>query len=366
MRHTPGTSRRRFEPDSTKRMSRKRTLTELAKAARGTVRGAGHVRIGGMNTVPEAGPNEITWVSDDRFAASLEASRAGAVVVKSGFGPTPMPAILCEDPELGVLRILEVFAPPLPTPPVGCDPAAHFAPDATTGEQTAIGPNVFIGPGARIGNRCVLHPNVFIGAESTIGDDCVIWPGVVIRERCSLGNRVIIHPNAVIGADGFGYHFTEGRHRKIPQIGTVRIEDDVEIGANACIDRAKLGTTRVGAGTKIDNLVMVAHNVQLGAHCILAAEVGLAGSVRVGDYVQFGGRSGAVDHAVIGDRAKIAALAVVGRNAPSDTVVSGFPARDHRDFLREQAHLRRLPDLSAAMKDLVKRIEQLEATANHS
>jgi UDP-3-O-[3-hydroxymyristoyl] glucosamine N-acyltransferase len=346
-------------------MRKKLTLAELAKAANGTVRGPATLRIGGVNTVGEAREDEITWVSDERFAKALQTSKAGAVVVSAGYGATPMPAVLCEDPQLGFLRILNVFAPPVPRPPVGVDPTARVAESAAVAEGTAIGPGVQISERARIGRNCVLHANVFVGADTTIGDDGEFWPGVVIRECCTVGDRVIIHSNAVIGTDGFGYHFTQGSHRKIPQIGTVRIEDDVEIGANSCVDRAKFGATVVGRGTKIDNLVMVAHNVRIGSHCILAGQVGLSGSVTLGDYVMLGGQVGIADHIVVGDRVRVAAQSGLIRNVSSDQVIGGTPAVEHREWLREHAQRHRQGELNTAIRQLVKRIERLEAAANH-
>jgi len=346
-------------------MRKKLTLAVLAKAAGGTVRGPATLRVGGVNTVSEAREDEITWVSEDRFGKELETSRAGAVIVPSAFGATPMPAVLCEDPQLGVLRILELFAPSVPRPPVGVDSTARIAETAAIGQGAAIGPYVMVGERAHLGRNCVLHAHVCIGADTSIGDDCALWPGVVIRERCQLGDRVIIHSNAVIGTDGFGYHFAEGRHQKIPQIGTVRIEDDVEIGANSCVDRAKFGTTVVGAGTKIDNLVMVAHNVHIGSHCILAGQVGLSGSVKLGHYVMLGGQVGVADHLVLQDRVRAAAQSGLTKNVPAGQVIGGTPATEHRAWLREQVQLRRLPELDATVKGLIQRIERLESAANH-
>ncbi|UCG33449.1 MAG: UDP-3-O-(3-hydroxymyristoyl)glucosamine N-acyltransferase [Phycisphaerales bacterium] len=346
-------------------MRKKLTLAELAKVAGGTVRGPATLPIGGVNTVIDAREDEITWVRGDEFRKKLETSRAGAVVVSPSFGATPMPAVLCEDPELGFLRILERFAPPIPRPPVGIDPAARVAENVTLGGAVAIGPHVVIGERAEIGDRTVLHAGVFVGPDTTVGADCELWAGVVVRERCRLGNRVIIHPNAVIGADGFGYHFTEGRHQKIPQIGSVRIEDDVEIGANSCIDRAKFGVTVIGQGTKIDNLVQVAHNVQIGTHCVLAGQVGLSGSVRLGRYVVLGGQAGVADHIGLGDGVRVAATSLVMRSFPAGKTIGGSPAKEHRDWLREEVQLRRLPEWVAALKDLTRRIERLERAADN-
>jgi len=343
-----------------------RTLTELATAAGGSVRGPGDLLVGGVNTLVDAGNDQITWASQNRYRDALEKSRAAAVVVPVEFGPTPMPAILCPDPELGILRILELFAPPVPAPPLGRDASAHITDDAEIGADSAIGPNVVVGAGARIGSRTVLHANVFVGDESVIGDDCVLWPGVIVRERCTLGNRIIIHSNAVIGTDGFGYHYAQGGHQKIPQIGTVQIEDDVEIGAGTCIDRAKLGATVIGAGSKIDNLVQIGHNVQIGPQCIVAGQAGLSGSVRLGSGVLVGGQAGFSEQQTVGDGAQVGGGAAVVNDIPAGASVMGFPARDSRVVMRENVLVRRLPELATTLKDLIKRVEQLEAAADHS
>ena len=341
------------------------TLAELAKRANGQVRGDATLRVDGVAALAEAGPHEITWVADDRHAGRLETSRAGAAVVATGFGPTPMPVILTDDPNLAVIEILTAFAPPVGHPPPGVHESAVVSPTARLGEAVAVGANAVIGDDAILGDRTIVHPNVVIGCETRVGAECLFWPGVVIRERCRLGDRVICHPNATIGADGFGYHFTGGRHVKIPQIGTVEIDDDVEIGAGTCIDRAKFGATRIGQGVKIDNHVQIAHNVVIGPHSMIVAQVGLGGSARLGAGVVMAGRAGARDHVVIGDRAQVAAASVALRDVPAGKMVNGTPAIDHRTHLRSQVLVGRLPEYVALIKDLSRRVEQLEATADH-
>ncbi len=345
-------------------MNEEYTLAELAKRVGGTVRGEAALRVRGVNSLSEAEPGQITWASNERYRAELHASRASAVVVSPRFGATPMPAILVDDPDLAFTRIIACFAPTVPRPAVGRHPTAVIAASARVDETAAIGANVIIGERVRIGRGSVLHGQVFIGDDVEIGEACELWPGVVVRERCVLRNRVIVHANASIGADGFGFHFAEGRHNRIPQIGGVLIEDDAEIGACSCVDRAKFGVTRIGAGTKIDNHVMVAHNVQIGEHCILVGQVGLCGSTKVGNYVVFGARSGTGDHVEIGDQAIVTGGAMVTKRIPPGRVVGGFPAIDHREHLREQAYLRRVPDLEAKLKDLARRVGQLESATD--
>jgi UDP-3-O-[3-hydroxymyristoyl] glucosamine N-acyltransferase len=230
------------------------------------------------------------------------------------------------------------------------------------GEQAAVGPFAFIGARSRIGRRVIIHDGVHIGDDVIIGDDCEFFPHVTIRERVTIGSRVIIHANSVLGTDGFGYRWDGKKHRKIPQIGTIVVEDDVEIGSCVCIDRAKFSATRIGRGTKIDNLVQIAHNVQLGPHCILVGQAALAGSAKLGAGVVLGGQTAVRDHIVMSDGAMAAACSAVAEDVGPRQVVSGTPALPHRQSLREQAALRRLPDLVVQVRKLQ---EQLDAMKNN-
>ena len=254
------------------------SLAEIAKWVDGVVRGDASTRISGVNGVQEAGPADITWLAHDKYLPQLRSSKAGAVLVPEQFGETTMPAVLCPNPAAAIITILGRFAPPIPRPAAGIHPSVIIASSAQIEGNVSIGPQAVIGERAQVGEGCTLHAGVFIGEDVVLGRGCELWPNVVIRERCTLGHRVVVHPDSTIGADGFGYQFLNGRHVKIPQIGTVRIEDDVEIGANSCIDRAKCGATVIGRGTKIDNLVQVAHNVQIGPDCMIVAQTGIAGS----------------------------------------------------------------------------------------
>ena len=348
-------------------MNRTYTLAALADLIGGTVRGDAKVVITGVSDVEEAGPRDATWIAHSSYASKLGASRAGAVLVPADFGPTPMPAVLCDRMDRSVARLLGAFAGPTSLPEPGIHPTALVHETAQIGPDAAIGPNVVLEAGVRIGASAVIHSGVFVGRGTTLGDRCVLWPHVVIREGCVVGHRVTIHPNTVIGADGLGYYWDEGGHRKVPHIGGVILEDDVEIGACTCIDRSKFGNTVVGRGTKIDNLVQIAHNVRVGEHCVLASQVGISGSVRIGNGCIFGGRSGAADNLVIGNGVRLAGgLAVATHDIPDGMTVSGFPAQEHRKELREQASLRRLPALARQLKDLLARVERLESTANHN
>ncbi|GMU23676.1 MAG: UDP-3-O-acylglucosamine N-acyltransferase [Phycisphaerae bacterium] len=346
-------------------MSKTFPLAEIAKWVDGIVRGDASTRIGGVAGVQEAEPAHITWLAHDKYGPLLRSCKAGAVLVPEHFGETPMPAVLCRDPALAIMTVLEKFAPPVPRPAAGVHPTACVAASAQLGKGAAIGPYAVIGEHARIGDRTVVHANVFLGEQTAIGADCELWPGVVIRERCTLGNRVVIHPNSVVGADGYGYQYIQGRHAKIPQIGTVCIEDDVEIGANCCIDRAKCGVTQVGRGTKIDNLVQVAHNVRIGPDCLIVAQTGIAGSARLGRLVVLGGQVGVRDHVTLNDGVQAAACAGISKDVPAGTTVIGSPAVEHEQFIRERAKIRRLPHMAEQLADLLKRVERLEAAAEH-
>jgi UDP-3-O-[3-hydroxymyristoyl] glucosamine N-acyltransferase len=255
--------------------------------------------------------------------------------------------------------LLTEFSPPVPRPPVGRHHTAIVAPSSSVGEGVRIGPNVVIGDDARIGKNCVFHAGVYIGSDVTIGDDCEFFPNVVVRERITIGSRVIIHAGAILGSDGFGYRWNGKQHVKIPQVGTIIIEDDVEIGSAVCVDRAKMGTTRVGKGTKIDNLAQVAHNVNIGPHCIITGQVGLAGSVTLGAGVVLGGQCAVRDHVKLGDAAAVAACSGVAEDVDPKTMVSGLPALPHRQTLREQAALRRLPDLVVQVRKLQEQLDEL-------
>jgi UDP-3-O-[3-hydroxymyristoyl] glucosamine N-acyltransferase len=259
---------------------------------------------------------------------------------------------------------MSALAPPLPAPPVGVHPSASVAESASLGAGVAIGPNVVIEAGARVGAHTILHAGVSIGQDSSIGDDGRLWNNVVVREGCHIGDRVVIQPNAVIGADGFGYYHHEGRHRHIPHTGRVIIGDDVEIGACSCVDRSKTGDTVIGSGTKIDNLVQVAHNVVIGENCLLCAQVGVAGSAVLGQYVVLGGHVGIRDNIVLHDGVMVGACSCVPQDVPAGTKVTGIPAVESRQFLREHATMRKLPALISQVRELAERVKSLEAAAD--
>lgn len=319
--------------------------------------------ITGVATLDEATPNDVSFLGADTYLPQFNATHAGAVIVQRRVKlprDTKTPVLIVDDADLATGTVLEKFAPPVPRPLVGVDALARVASTATLGKSVRIGPFVSVGERTRLGDNVVLHPGVVLGDDVEVGDNCELFPQVVVRERISIGKRVVIHAGSVLGTDGFGYRWDGKQHVKIPQIGRVVVEDDVEIGSCVCIDRAKFSTTRIGKGTKIDNLVQIGHNVQTGPHCIIVGQVGLAGSVKLGAGVVLGGQAAVRDHVTLGDGAMVAACSGVAEDVPPKTVVSGLPALPHRQSLREQAALRRLPDLVVQARKLQEIIDSRE------
>jgi UDP-3-O-[3-hydroxymyristoyl] glucosamine N-acyltransferase len=339
------------------------TVSEIAALLNTPVaRGDARRQITGVASLGEAGAEDISFLSSDAHRKEFATTRAGAVLVqkkiKLPHNPTPAVLIL-DDVDLAVAKVLGLFAPPVPRPAVGIDPTARVAPDATIASDAAIAPLVVISQRSMIGARAILHAGVYIGQDVVVGDDCEIFPNVVIRERVTLGQRVIIHAGSVLGSDGFGYHWDGHQHVKVPQIGSIIIEDDVEIGSCVCIDRAKMGVTRIGRGTKIDNLVQIAHNCIVGSHCILVGQSGLAGSAKLGRGVVLGGQAAVRDHTSMGDGSVAAARSGVTKDVPPGATVSGMPAFPHRQSLREQAAMRHLPELVTQVRKLQEQVDQL-------
>jgi UDP-3-O-[3-hydroxymyristoyl] glucosamine N-acyltransferase len=339
------------------------TLGELAGILGCAAPAEADLPIAGIGPLDEAGPNELSYVSSDAYLRQLRGTRAAAVIVQTGVKlprENTRPVLLVEDAELAVAKVLAYFAPPVPAPPPGIHASAVIDPTAELGEGVAVGPHVVIGARCHIGRASVLYPGVVLGDDVTIGEACRFYPKVVIRERITVGSRVIIHAGSVLGTDGFGYRWDGRQHAKVPQIGTVIIEDDVEIGSCVCIDRAKFSSTRIGIGTKIDNLVQIAHNVQIGPHCIIVGQAGLAGSARLGTGVVLGGQAAVRDHVTLGEGAMAAACSAIVSDVEPRTIVSGMPALPHRQSLREQAALRHLPALRDQVRKLQDELEELK------
>lgn len=337
------------------------SLAEIHRVVGGELVGPPHATITNLAGFDEAGPNDLTFVTGDRMLKTDGPTAAGALLAHRRLAEIVNPHIIVANPALAFAQIAQKFFC-LASPPRG------MAVDVARGVGTQVGPDVSIWQGVTLGDRVTigarvtLYPGVFVGDDSTVGDDTLLYPNVVVREGCTVGARVIIHSGSVIGSDGFGYVQDQGRHFKIPQLGGVTIEDDVEIGANVTVDRATLGQTIIKQGTKIDNLVQIAHNVTVGAHSILVAQVGIAGSTRVGHHVMIGGQAGLADHIVIGDQVMIAARAGVNRSLEPNQIVSGAPVMPHEVWVKAQAVIPRLPELRQAIRTLEERMKQLEAS----
>ncbi len=317
------------------------TVARIAEVVRGEVDGPAGLSITGLNTLERAGAGDLTFIGDGKHAAKWAASGADAALVTRDVTVAPHDAsrralILVDNADLAMAEVLELFAPPQPQPAVGIHPSACVDASAKLGDGVRIGAFAYVGRGATLGSGVTLHPRATVLEEAVVGDESVLWPGSVLCERCRLGERVVLYCGAVIGADGFGYRpLPDGSGiRHIPHIGHVEIGDDVEIGANTTVDRGKFDATRIGTGTKVDNLVQIGHNCQIGRMCMICGQVGLAGSVTIGDGVILGGNVGVADHLTIGPGARLAARSGVIENVPAGETWAGAPARPHRDFFR--------------------------------
>ncbi len=322
--------------------------------------GDGSVEITGVASLTDAGPTDVSFFASAKYSNALARTRAGAILSVDSVPKLAIPQILVPDPFLSINRLVDLFNPPdQARPPPGIDPQAKISDSAKIAEGVSIGPFVCIGDEASIGARTVLHPGVYVGHGVRLGEDVSVWPNVVIREGTSIGSRVTVHPGAVIGADGFGFARRNGHFVKIRHVGKVVIEDDVEIGANATIDRATFGRTWIRRGVRLDNQVHIGHNVEIGEDTVMAAQCGISGSTVIGKRVMMGGQVGLVDHLKVGDDAIFIAQSGVIGNIPPGAQVSGYPARSHREVLRAQAEMRAIPRLRAKLRELEEKISRL-------
>lgn len=337
-----------------------KTLAEIARIVDGEVVGDAGVVITGICGIKEAKPGDLTFVANPKYLSLMEQTQASAIITSKEIESAPKPIIRTENPSLAFARMVSLIAPNESPHFSGIHKTAIIGQNVKLGKDIAIGPYVIVEDNAAIGDRTIIYAGCYIGHHAVIGSDGLIYPGVSIRERITIGDRVIIHSGTVIGSDGFGFATIKGLHHKIPQIGTAIIEDDVEIGANVTIDRARFDKTVIGRGTKIDNLVQIAHNVIVGENCIIVAQAGISGSTALGKNVLLAGQAGLVGHITIGDGVVVAAQAGVTKSIPANTKVSGYPAKPHDTAKKVNACLQRLPQLVEKVKELEKKIAELQ------
>ncbi len=335
-------------------------LKALAELTGGRLQGPEDMVIKGIQSLDQAGPEEITFAVGPKYKELVKTSRAGAIILPEDWPEeVERPAIYVKDPYLAYARLVSAYMW-RPFVPKGISHGAYIGKGCEIPEEVTIHPGVYIADRVKLGLRVTLYPGVVLGDGVEIGDDTTLYPNVVVYQGCKIGNRVIVHAGTVIGSDGFGYARDGEAYVKIPQVGIVVIEDDVEIGSNVSIDRAALGETRIGKGTKIDNLVQLAHNVIIGPNSILVAQVGIAGSTRLGKGVILGGQAGVVGHIEVGDGAMIGPQAGVAKSVQPGEIVSGAPAMPHRLWRRVGTSLKRLPELVKEVRELRQRVKKLE------
>lgn len=334
-------------------------LKDLAELVGGTVVGDGSVDIQRVAAIDHAGEGAITFVANPKYLPKLAQTRASAAIVSPGVEKPGLPLLVCRNPYLAFAKILTLLHTSKPAP-LGILPGAQVCAGARIGEGVTLYPGCYVGDGATVGSGTVLHPGVVLYAGAAVGQDCLLHGGVVVREGCRLGDRVIVQPNAVIGSDGFGFAPDGPRYYKIPQVGIVVVEDDVEIGAGSCVDRAAMGVTLIRRGVKIDNLVQIAHNVTIGEDTVLAAQVGLAGSAEIGRHCTFGGQAAVAGHIKVGDNVMVGGRGGVTGNLTGNQVVSGTPVMPHKEWLKASMSFAHLPEMRKELSRLRKHMEALE------
>jgi UDP-3-O-[3-hydroxymyristoyl] glucosamine N-acyltransferase len=339
----------------------KKTLKEIAAFVDGVVVGDDSVVITGVAGIKEACEGDITFLANPKYFPLIDKTRASAIVASAELEKSSKPIIRVENPSLAFAKIVASLAPTEVTHPKGVHPSAVLGKNVSLGKNAAIGAYAVIEDEVSIGDNTIIYAGCFVGHHTRIGNNTLIYPNVSIRERISIGNGVIIHSGTVIGSDGFGFVTIKGQHHKIPQIGTVEIGDDVEIGANVTIDRARFDKTIIGRGTKIDNLVQIAHNVVVGENSLIVAQVGISGSTIIGNNVTLAGQVGIVGHISIGDNAIVMAQAGVSKSIPAGTMAWGYPAKPVEVAKRVNASVQNLPRLYRAVVELKKKIEELES-----
>ena len=340
-------------------MTLSRTLADLASDLGADVIGDEDFEVCGVRPLDTAKAEHLSFLHNPKYVDEAKASEAGAILVADAAVLPGRNLLVCPEPYLALAQALEIFHP-MERPEPGVHPSAVVAAGVSVGEGVSIGPLASVAEGVTVGEGTVVGAGCVIGRGVGIGVDCLLHPRVVIGEQCRIGDRCNVHSGTVIGSDGFGYATVDGTHHKVPQVGIVVLEDDVELGANVCVDRAALGETRIGRGTKVDNLVQIAHNVQIGEHCLLVAQAGISGSTQIGHHTVFAGQSGCSGHLKIGSGVVLVARAAAYKDVPDGATMAGAPARPHREWLKANANLQRLDGLREKVKQLEKRLSQLE------
>jgi len=338
------------------------TLAEIADFLEGRLIGAGDTVISGIRPIEEAQAGDITFIANIKYKKYLQTTKAAAVIAPPQTEIAGLNLILVPDPYTAFGRLLNLFYP-LVHPQKGISPAAYIEDGADVSPEANIFPHAFISKGAKIAKGVVVYPGAYIGRDVVIGEDSVIYANVSVYHSCIIGKRVILHSGVVIGADGLGFAGTGKENRKIPQVGIVQIDDDVEIGANSTVDRATLGKTWIGRNVKIDNLVQIAHNVVIGENSVLAAMVGISGSTKLGKGVIVGGQTGMVGHINIGDHVMIAADSKIHKDIEPGKIVGGKPQMPYKEWLKVEACRAKLPQMKATLENLAKKIEELESNS---
>ena len=340
-----------------------KTLFEIATYLRATVVGDGNVEIRDIKGLDEAGEGDLTFLANPKYRKKIASTAASAILVSAPVEGTGKNFIVVKDPYGAFARLLSLFYPE-ERDFEGISPDAFVEPDAVVAEGATVYAGAFVGRAARVGRGSVLYPGVYLGPGAAVGEDSILYPNVTVYRRCLIGSRVILHAGVVVGSDGFGFANPGVENLKVPQVGIVQIDDDVEIQANTTIDRGTLGKTWIQRGAKIDNLVQIAHNVIIGENSIVVAQVGISGSTRLGKRVIIGGQAGLVGHIHIGDNVMIAARAGINKDIPASRIMSGAPAIPHQEWLRLNAHMMRLPEMHKTVQELRKKIEELEKKLN--
>jgi UDP-3-O-[3-hydroxymyristoyl] glucosamine N-acyltransferase len=343
-------------------MTVRKRLREIARHVGGSVVGDPDVFVSHVQGIDEAGEGDLTFIANPKYRDRLETTRASAILVSPGVTSPGKNLIVTDDPYSAMAKTLALLYPD-ETPPPGISTRAFVESDAEIGEEVTLYPGVYIGRRARIGRDVRLYPGVVVGDGASVGDGSTLYPNVVVYKNCAIGKRVILHAGVIVGADGFGFANPGADNRKVPQVGIVQIDDDVEIGANTTIDRGTLGKTWIQKGVKIDNLVQIGHNVVIGENSIIVAQVGISGSTKLGESVILGGQVGVVGHITLGDHVMVGAQSGVHESVPPNRIVSGSPHMPHRTWLRVQACTEHLPEMRKTVNSLLKRVEALEEAA---